>query len=330
MQTQTQEKSPGGAATPTGAVLKKAPLAQANTNPLGVPGQGAGPIVEALQGRRAGRGWVAKRPAHDDRTPSLSIADAGDGRVLVHCHAGCDQSAVIDALRAWGLWPGEGAQAVRATARPMPKAPPNDADRTRAALELWHSAQAAEGTPAARYLKSRGLRLPDGAAQRFAAAMRHPTGTTWPAMVGLVTRADGVPTGIHRTFLAADGTGKAPITPAKMMLGPCKGGAVRLAPAGPVLMVGEGIESCLAAMQATGRPSWAALSASGLRAVELPPTVREVIVLADGDQAGADAARECARRMAADGRKARIAWPPAGQDFNDVLLRRAQVMEVTP
>ena len=39
-----------------------------------------------------------------------------------------------------------------------------------------------------------------------------------------------------------------------MMLGPCRGGAVRLADSGDVLMVGEGIETCLAAMQATGHP----------------------------------------------------------------------------
>ena len=61
---------------------------------------------------------------------------------------------------------------------------------------------------------------------------------------------------------------------------------MRLAPAGDVLMVGEGIETCLAAMQATGHPAWAALSTSGLRALDLPDDVRDVIVLADGDDAG--------------------------------------------
>jgi hypothetical protein len=42
-------------------------------------------------------------PAHDDRNPSLSIREA-DGKVLVRCHAGCPQQAVIDALKARGLW----------------------------------------------------------------------------------------------------------------------------------------------------------------------------------------------------------------------------------
>jgi hypothetical protein len=47
----------------------------------------------------------------------------------------------------------------------------------------------------------------------------------WPAMVALVTRGvDGLPLGIHRTFLAHDGLGKTPVEPTKMMLGPCRGG----------------------------------------------------------------------------------------------------------
>ena len=74
-------------------------------------------------------------------------------------------------------------------------------------------------------------------------------------MVALVTHgATGSPIAIHRTFLARDGGGKAPVDPAKMMLGPCRGGVVRLGEPGDVLMVGEGIETCLAAMQATGQP----------------------------------------------------------------------------
>ena len=54
--------------------------------------------------RRSGEGWMACCPAHDDHNPSLSITDReGDG-VLVHCHAGCEQTAVINALRGRGLW----------------------------------------------------------------------------------------------------------------------------------------------------------------------------------------------------------------------------------
>ena len=147
-------------------------------------------------------------------------------------------------------------------------------------------------------------------------------------MVALVSQgADDKPLAIHRTFLAREGKAKAPVEPAKMMLGPCRGGAVRLAEPGDVLMVGEGIETCLAAMQATGLPAWAALSTSGLRALDLPGCVRDVIVLADGDDPGEAAARDCALRWMRQGRRVRIARPPRGLDFNDMLLGRASSIE---
>lgn len=106
------------------------------------------------------------------------------------------------------------------------------------------------------------------------------------------------------------------------MLGPCRGGAVHLAEPGDVLMVGEGIETCCAAMLASGHPAWAALSTSGLRGLDLPTHVRDVIVLADGDAAGEAAARDCALRWKGQGRRVRIARPPQGMDFNDMLQGR--------
>ncbi len=42
-------------------------------------------------------------PAHDDRNPSLSVSDK-NGKILVHCWAGCTQEEVIGALRGMGLW----------------------------------------------------------------------------------------------------------------------------------------------------------------------------------------------------------------------------------
>ena len=63
-------------------------------------------VARALgKARRTGKQWTARCPAHDDQDPGLSIANADDGRLLVRCHAGCDQSRVIDALRDRGLWP---------------------------------------------------------------------------------------------------------------------------------------------------------------------------------------------------------------------------------
>ena len=92
-------------------------------------------------------------------------------------------------------------------------------------------------------------------------------------------------------------------------------------------LVGEGIETCLAAMQATGYPAWAALSTSGVAALELPDYVREVIVLADGDAAGEAAAHKAAVRWKRERRRVRIAHPGKGMDFNDMLMGRAPEIE---
>jgi putative DNA primase/helicase len=60
-------------------------------------------IIRALSAQRSGSCWMARCPAHDDRNPSRSIREA-DGKVLLHCHAGCTQRSVIDALAGRGLW----------------------------------------------------------------------------------------------------------------------------------------------------------------------------------------------------------------------------------
>lgn len=49
--------------------------------------------------RKMGTGWQTNCPAHEDRTPSLSIGVADDGRILVKCHAGCRTEDVLAAVR---------------------------------------------------------------------------------------------------------------------------------------------------------------------------------------------------------------------------------------
>jgi Toprim domain len=134
-------------------------------------------ISKALGGRKVGGGWIARCPAHEDGKPSLSITEAKGGKVLMRCHAGCEQVRVI------------------------------------------------------------------------------------------------------------------------------------------------------AVLQATGHPAWAALSTAGLRALDLPEDVRDMIVLADGNAAGEAAARECAWRWKREGRCLRIARPPQGLDFNDLLMSGAPCIE---
>ena len=75
--------------------------------------------------RRSGAGWIGRCPAHDDRAPSLSATEGDDGRVLLHCHAGCSPEDVVAALGLTmaDLFPGESRQVRRARARTTTKLP---------------------------------------------------------------------------------------------------------------------------------------------------------------------------------------------------------------
>ena len=281
-------------------------------------------IAQGLElGNRHGDHWMACCPAHDDRVPSLSIINTDEGKVLVHCHGGCDQSQVIKALSALGLWH---SQARRRSERPSNsrRKSGDKANRLKeCALSIWRSATPADETLVETYLGKRGITVTPPTSLRFHPRLKHPQGDFWPAMIALVTRGlDGEPMAIHRTYLSYDGTGKAPVVPARMMLGSCRGGVVRLAEPADILMVGEGIETCLSAMQVKRYPAWAALSTSGLKALRLPPSVGDIIVLADGDEQGVSAAEFSGLRWLRQRRRVRIARPPEGMDFNDLLLGR--------
>ncbi len=279
-------------------------------------------IATALGGHRSGQGWSISCPAHNDKNNSGSVGDCADGGVWVKCFAGCPKNEVIASLKALGLWVDgnswrKSTQLSKQTARSQIA---DDQKRTRYAVSIWQACIPAEGTLVRSYLGSRGLVLPATPTLRFHPSLKHPSGEHWPAMVALVCDYDGAPLAIHRTFLARNGVGKASVDPQRMLLGPSRGGAVRLAEPSKIIMVGEGVETCLAAMQATGLPAWAALSTSGLTSLELPKTVKDIIVLADGDEAGEAAAQTCAKRWIKQGRRVRIARPPTNQDFNDLLI----------
>jgi CHC2 zinc finger len=57
-------------------------------------------LISRLQKvRRTGKGtWTACCPAHQDKSPSLSIRETDDGRVLLHCFSGCDVESILEAV----------------------------------------------------------------------------------------------------------------------------------------------------------------------------------------------------------------------------------------
>lgn len=56
-------------------------------------------ILDRLESpRKTSDGFLARCPSHDDRTPSLSVSEASDGRVLIHCFAGCSAKEILGAI----------------------------------------------------------------------------------------------------------------------------------------------------------------------------------------------------------------------------------------
>ena len=55
------------------------------------------PLLTAVT-RTGPNRWTARCPAHDDQHPSLSVREAEDGRLLMHCWARCDVQSIVDAL----------------------------------------------------------------------------------------------------------------------------------------------------------------------------------------------------------------------------------------
>jgi hypothetical protein len=273
-------------------------------------------LAMRLNLRRAGhREWRGDCPAcgyHD----SFVMTQRQD-RPLLWCASCQDRDAMTQLLR--GVAPA------------VPARPPtpclDDAQRKMRALSLWDGAAPAVGTPADQYLTAvRGLPgLAASPVLRFRTDMPHPAGGRLPALVAIVTDVNDKPVAIHRTYLRHDGTAKADMEPQKATLGPMQGGAIRLDPVAPELIIGEGIETSASAGRVIGLPAWAAGSAGNLaRGLVLPPEVRSVAIAVDADAAGERAAREAAFRWSREGRHVRIARPDqAGWDFNDLLCARA-------
>ncbi|QYU69673.1 toprim domain-containing protein [Leptolyngbya sp. 15MV] len=194
-----------------------------------------------------------------------------------------------------------------------------------AARRLFNAGRPIKGTLAETYLRARGITyLDDLPALRFHPRCYYRTDEnapieTWPAMLAAVTDLDGTITGVHRTWLARDGSGKAPIATPRRAMGRLLGNGVRFGIAEDVVAVGEGIETMLALRSALpSLPMIAALSASHLITLAPPHSVRRLYVAQDSDHAGARAAAtltECAGRAGIEA----IRLSARSDDFNDDL-----------
>ncbi|ABD53149.1 DUF7146 domain-containing protein [Jannaschia sp. CCS1] len=279
-------------------------------------------LTQDLGGKWAQAYGTAPCPICQDRRKgqnALTIRVKGD-RLLMHCKK--SNCSFIDLLRAAGIAPG--------TVEIDPTAQ-READAARAEYEAyqlhrarkaWDYGKLITGTKGEAYLRGRCITCPLPETLRWIADTYHsPSGQYGAAIV-----ADVQPTGgVHRTFF--DKRGNRLAKNAKMMLGPCSGGAVRMSEAVGPLVVCEGIETGLSLLSGLlDGPAnvWAALSTSGLRALDLPPRPPSgsLIIATDGDAPGREAGAALADRAHTLGWPVSIMAAPDGQDFNDVLMER--------
>lgn len=191
---------------------------------------------------------------------------------------------------------------------------------------LWLSgATIRSDNPAARYLGSRRVNLPQNAdCLRYVERCPIPGGGFSHAMIAMVSNPDGSPANIHRTFVRADGTGKAEMDePRALMPGRIPdGAAIRLASVyGERLGIAEGIETALAATSKFNIPTWAAINSTILAKWVPPAGVREVVIFGDNDPkfGGAAAAFALAHRLAVKGFAVDVRIPEQiGKDWADV------------
>lgn len=297
------------------------------------------------------RGYLCRCPAHQDRSPSLAVADAQDGRLLWHCFAGCSQQAVRDELVARGLLGPSRRSASRSSGNrprwqsprpgfPSPRqAPPprrhdrhHDEQRCAARVRsLWREAADPRGTLAERYLNGRELELPAdlcGRVLRFhpRCPFGHGEVVNWLIVPCLIAAfvpmrgGDTAPVALLRIGLKEDGT-----KIGKKFLGPVSGACIKLDPDEDVTLglgLGEGLETCLAVRAAGWRPIWCCGSAGAVGDFPALAGVEALTVFGDHDENGVGqaAALRCAERWADAGREVTITHPrEVGADWLDDL-----------
>jgi Toprim domain len=290
-------------------------------------------------GRREGRIW---RVGDVDNTPGRSMAvrlsgpDSGPGAaghwtdfatgehgdLLDVIARTCSLHAFRDVL--------EEARRFLSLPQPEPHAltprfPPAPSRSPEAARRLLASAKPILGTIAETYLRGRGIAgvgdldclsfHPRCYYRAHDSAPRE----TWPALVAAVTNLDGATTGILRTWLARDGSGKAPLATPRRAMGRLLGAGVRFGKATDVMAAGEGLETMLSLrVVLPAMPMVAALSSAHLAALILPAGLRRLYIARDNDRAGHRAAEALGIRANTDGVEDLVLTPHA-DDFNTDL-----------
>jgi Toprim domain len=236
-------------------------------------------LVAALRGTWHGAYAMCRCPAHDDRTPSLSIRQGISG-VLVHCFAGCNPRDIMHALRKTDRVQG------------IEPRPARSLDSRRQAQRLWDNAIGVHGTLGERYLIGRclPLDLPDIRFHPRCPLGRKPDTAFHQALI-VAVRERGRLVAVQRIILdPRSGRHRG-----KFLLGSCGQGAWQPPLIARVLAIAEGFEDAAAFTSLTGVTCWAAMGASRLPMLSLPETLDTLIIAEDNDACGRRAAANAVR-----------------------------------
>lgn len=294
--------------------------------------------------RRQGRGWILRCFAHDDQKPSLSMVVAENGKLLMKCHAGCSQDALIAGFPDV-LTPREDTVIPLDEGRRPRDQVLKEPDRRRSAKQLFQRSRSIEGTPAERYL-CEFRRIPAETVAllrdqvRYCSNLKAPkdvsSADTFCGLLARLARSVGVFAAVQRHYLKKSGA-KADFDRPKRFLGSPLGAGcyVGLSPVDPIkgsAIIAEGLETLLSVMALRGfRQGIAAFSADNLARLELPPPNPDdpgrIAIAYDAGRVGKDAAKALAERLTHAGYVSELVEPPEGLhaetgkalDWNDVL-----------
>lgn len=288
-------------------------------------------IVKAVGGELCGASRaLIPGPGHGPEDRSISLFVDRDDRVVVTSFGRSTWQEVVDDLRERGLIDRDkrliGA-GVAGPPQPSARPDPAPAERIRAAQAIWADGRAVAGTLAERHIRSRAVVRPLPGPEALRHTSRAPVRAYDPdddrvrlALLAGIHTAEGALTAVEITFLDRLGHRASGLRLPRKTVGPVpRGSAVRLDPAAPEMVVGEGVFTTLSATQRFGLPGWALLSTARLVTWTPPSGVRRVLVAGDNGRAGRIAAGRLVARLRAAGVAARALFPPdAYGDWNEL------------
>lgn len=246
-----------------------------------------------------------------------------------------------EAVEAVAKWLGENGEDTPQLKERAPVPPPKplvDPAKAYASIrKVWTASLPLEASAAERYLRQRGI-WPENIPKTLRA---HPglnyfdakTKTdhgVFPCLLAPIKDKDNRIVSVHRTFLTETGD-KAPVPSPKKVMSQCaeiRGAAIKLYAPEEVLGLTEGIETALAVYAITRMPVWSCVSAALMELVDIPASVKHVIIWADLDRSnrGIQAAEKLADRLEKEGKTVEIYLPPfaippnkKGVDWLDVI-----------